>query len=222
MDKIDIFLFGAGGHARSVADVISSEGRFHIAGLIDSFQKPGIVCFGYEILGGENELPELCRKKGVSGLCVAIGDNYQRQIVTRRLEIKLPQLEFITTFHPRAIVCQDVVIGAGTVVMPGAIVVSGCSIGRGCLLNTGCSLDHDSVMESWSSLAPGVVTGGNVHIGVNSAIGLGTKISHGITIGRDSVIGIGSVVVQDVPDSCVAHGVPCRVRRQRTPDELYL
>ena len=59
--KMNIILIGARGHARAVADVIKAEGRYKIAGLIDSFQKPGTICFGYKILGGEKNLPNFVK-----------------------------------------------------------------------------------------------------------------------------------------------------------------
>ncbi|RUM39466.1 MAG: transferase [Desulfobulbus sp.] len=217
-----IVIMGAGGHARVVADVIQHEGRFQLVGLIDSFQQAGNVCFGCTVLGGEDDLPELCRKNSISGIFVAVGDNYLRQIITDRILTRLPDLEIITTVHPSAFLGSGVALGEGTVIMPGALVISGSRIGRGCLVNTGSSLDHDSTMEDWSSLGPGAVSGGNVHIRQRTAVSLGARINHGITIGQDCVIGTGSVVVTDIEDGVVAYGVPCRVVRTRQPDESYL
>ena len=36
----------------------------------------------------------------------------------------------------------------------------------------------------------------------------------GITIGKGAVIGAGAVVVSDIPDYCIAVGVPARVIKQ--------
>ena len=218
----NIILIGAGGHARSVADVIKSEGRYQIAGLIDSFQKPGTVCFGYEILGGEKDLPNLCRNLKIYKAFIAIGDNYQRQAMAERIKKAIPEIEFITCIHPSAIIGSDVIIGAGAAIMPGVIIISGCSIAEGCLLNTGSSIDHDGIMEPWSSLGPGVIAGGHLKLGERSAINLGAKVVNDISIGRDTLIGAGAVVSKDIPDNVVAYGVPCRVIRSRKPGEKYL
>lgn len=45
-------------------------------------------------------------------------------------------------------------------------------------------------------------------------LGQGVVVCPGVTIGRNSVIGANSVVRHDVPDFCVAVGVPARVIRQ--------
>ena len=50
-----------------------------------------------------------------------------------------------------------------------------------------------------------VVIKGGAHIGV------GAIILPGVTIGEGSVIGAGAVVCSDIPDYCVAAGVPAKV-----------
>lgn len=44
-------------------------------------------------------------------------------------------------------------------------------------------------------------------------IGIGSIIMPGVTIGEGSVIGAGAVVTKDIPDYCVAIGVPAKVVR---------
>ena len=51
-------------------------------------------------------------------------------------------------------------------------------------------------------------------------IGSNVVISAGVTIGKGAVIGAGSVVTKDVPPMCFAAGVPCRVIREITDDDL--
>lgn len=54
-------------------------------------------------------------------------------------------------------------------------------------------------------------------IGNNVDIGAGAKILGPITIGNNVVIGANAVVLRDVPDNCMALGVPAVVRK-RTKD----
>ena len=42
-------------------------------------------------------------------------------------------------------------------------------------------------------------------------IGSGTKILLNVRIGSNVIIGAGSIVTKDIPDNCVAAGVPCKV-----------
>ena len=217
-----VIVIGAGGHARAVLDVLKSEGRYRIGGLIDSFQKPGTICFGHKILGGEKELPDICSDVRTRNVFIAIGDNYQRQAMAERVQKAVSGIKFITCIHHSAIIGSDVTIGKGTVIMPGVIIVSGCTISEGCLLNTTSSIDHDGIMDNWSSLAPGVIAGGRIRLGKRSAVGLGAKVINDISIGRDTLVGAGAMVTKDISDNVLAYGIPCRVIRRRQSGEPYL
>ena len=113
-------------------------------------------------------------------------------------------------------------VGAGTVLMAGVVVNSDSRIGAHCILNTRASLDHDCIMDDFSSLAPGVTVGGVARIGMYSAVSLGANIIHGKNIGAHTVVGAGALVQKDIPDHCVAYGVPARVVRPRAEGERYL
>ena len=53
-----------------------------------------------------------------------------------------------------------------------------------------------------------------VSIGDGSWLGHGAVVLPGVTIGRHVVVGANSVVTSDLPDNCVAAGVPARVIKQ--------
>jgi sugar O-acyltransferase (sialic acid O-acetyltransferase NeuD family) len=217
-----ILLIGAGGHARSVLDVIRSEGRCHVAGLIDSSMPKATILLGLPVLGQESDLPLVCQEQGTTLGIVAIGDNWQRRAAMERLGALVPGFAFVSSVHPSATVADDVTIGPGTVIMAGAVVVSGSRIGKGCIVNTLASLDHDGVMEDYASLAPGAVTGGRVHLGTCAAVGLGARIVHNLGIGAHAVVGAGALVMEDIPSEVVAFGVPAQVIRRRAVDDPYL
>ncbi len=52
-------------------------------------------------------------------------------------------------------------------------------------------------------------------IGDGSWLGHGTVVLPGARIGRNVVVGANSVVKGELPDDCLAAGVPARVLRQR-------
>ena len=69
----NIFLFGSSGHARVIAEIIEQEGLYKIIGLLDTNQPTGTKCFGYEILGSDDELPQLISVMLIkSGLSVSV------------------------------------------------------------------------------------------------------------------------------------------------------
>jgi sugar O-acyltransferase (sialic acid O-acetyltransferase NeuD family) len=167
-------------------------------------------------------LPALAHSLDAGGCIVAIGDNWRRHLMVERIAGLAPELQFVTAVHPSAQIARGVTLGRGTVVMAGVVVNSDSRVGDFCILNTNASLDHDGVMENYSSLAPGAVTGGNVRLGAYSAVSLGARVLQGLTIGEHTVIGAGALVLADVPGFSVAYGTPAAIVRTRGAGDKYL
>ncbi|MCZ2355231.1 MAG: acetyltransferase [Bacteroidia bacterium] len=220
--KQKIVVIGSSGHAKVAIDVIEKEGKFSIVGLIDSFKKAGQEVFNYQILGTEEDLPILSKKYNLFGSFIAIGDNWQRHLMAKKIEKISPTLNFVSTFHPSVQLARGAIIGKGTIATAESVVNSDCEIGTFCIINTKASLDHDCIMGNFSSLAPNATTGGNVKIDAFSSISLGANIIHNRNIGKHTVIGAGSVVLNDIPDYCVAYGTPAKVIRTRQEGDKYL
>lgn len=217
----NIVIIGLSGHASVIVDIVEREGKYRLAGLIAA-ERGMETAFGYPILGVDEVLPDLVAQYNLVGGVIAIGDNWQRHRVAQKIRALLPGFVFVKAVHPSAQLARGVTMGAGSVVMAGAVINSGCDVGEFCIVNTRSALDHDSHMADFCSLAPGATTGGGVRIGAFSAVSLGANVIHGCSIGQHTVIGAGALVLQDVPDCCVAYGVPARVIRARTIGEGYL
>lgn len=218
----NIILVGSSGHAKVVIDIVEKQGRYKIAGLLDSFRKIGEETFGYRILGAETDLPSLIQQHGLQGAIIAIGDNFVRAKVAENISSIAPSLLFVSAIHPKASIGRGATIGAGSVVMAGCAINPCCSVGDFCILNTNASLDHDSCMDNYSSLAPQATTGGSCRIGAYSALSIGATIRHGITIGEHTVVGAGSVVLSNIEAYCIAYGTPAKKIRGRQLGEKYL
>lgn len=207
-----LVLWGAGGHARVVAELAALEGRFEVVGLIDDVnpERHGTAPFGVPILGGADVLPGL-HSRGVRHLLVAIGSCRARLELTEqaeRLGFSCPVL-----VHPRAFVSPSASVGAGSVVAAAGHVGPGSTIGRASIVNTGASVDHDCRLDDGVHVAPGATLGGGVTIGRGAWVGLGAAVIQDRTIGAWTIVGAGSVVVRDLPDGVVAWGSPAKVRR---------
>ncbi|MCG5078782.1 acetyltransferase [Paraburkholderia tagetis] len=218
----NIVIVGSSGHAKVVIDIVERASRYRIVGLIDSFSAVGSETLGYKILGNELALPNIIKTQQVAGMLIAVGDNYARCDLRNRIASIAPHLPLVSAIHPQAAIARSAQIGAGTVVMAGAVVNADSVIGESCIVNTKASLDHDGKMAPYSSLAPGVVTGGNCRLGNISAVGIGAILKQGITIGEHSVIGAGAVVLQDVEPYVVAYGNPAKKVHSRKAGAPYL
>lgn len=51
----------------------------------------------------------------------------------------------------------------------------------------------------------------NVEIGDGSWLGTHVVIAGNVEIGKNCVIGANSVVTKNIPNYCVAEGIPCRI-----------
>ncbi len=218
----NIVVVGLSGHARVVIDTIERQGRYRIAGIVDTYRPVGYSCLGHAVLGDEFRLPDIVRQNNICGAVVAIGDNWLRHTLVARIRSITPGLPFVTVIHPSAQIADTAKVGAGSIILPGAIVCASADVGEFCILNTKASLDHDGTMADFSSFAPAVSTGGRVTVKPFAAVMLGANIIDSVCIGEHSVVGAGSLVLRDVPDFVVAYGSPAKVIRTRRPGDPYM
>jgi sugar O-acyltransferase (sialic acid O-acetyltransferase NeuD family) len=222
MTAVPLLLVGASGHCRSLLTVIRRQAVYEPVGLIDSLQPVGSKVLGLPVLGREADALAITESHGISHLFIAVGDNFQRQRLSRLFSELVPACRFAVLIDPSAVVAADATLASGVAVMAHSYVGPGTRIDEGALINTAASIDHDSSLGAFASLAPGVITGGRVAVGARSAIGLGAHIIHGISIGADTVVGAGSLVLSELPEGIVAYGSPAMIVRTRTSDEPYL
>ncbi|MDQ0063382.1 acetyltransferase [Paenibacillus harenae] len=214
-----ILVYGAGGHAKVVIDVIEKAGIYRIAGLLDGNKPVGTNAYGYSVLGDESYI---LSDDNIHGIIVAIGDNWLRAKIVHAIRAIKPECVFITAIHPQATVARGAVIGEGTVLMAGAVVNSDTIIGSHCVLNTISSVDHDSRLDDYVTMAPHAATGGGVRIESYCTISIGASLIHSVTVHEHTVIGAGATVLSAIESYSVAYGTPARVVRKREAGERYL
>jgi acetyltransferase-like isoleucine patch superfamily enzyme len=94
--------------------------------------------------------------------------------------------------------------------------LAGVSIGEKVLIGRNVHIsDHTHRHDdpAMPVMDQGLTAPKQVIVGNGSWIGQGSVICPGVAIGRNAVIGANSVVRADVPDHCLAAGVPARVIR---------
>lgn len=88
----------------------------------------------------------------------------------------------------------------------------GITIRSGCLIASGTSiLCHEHVYRDPNDFDLPLLK--PVEIGERTFVGVGVTILPGVTIGSDCIIGAGSLVSKDIPNGCLAVGVPAKVIR---------
>jgi UDP-N-acetylbacillosamine N-acetyltransferase len=208
-----IVIWGAGGHALVVADLVRASGHYTLAGYLVDAENSGYMRESLRsfVLGGSEKLDALL-EDGVREVVVAIGDCKTRLAVAARLTAR--GFTLATLVHPGAIVAPDANLGAGTVIAAGAVVGTQALVGENVILNTNASIDHECRIADGAHISPGAHLAGQVTVGRASWVGIGASVIDGITIGANSVVGAGAVVIRDIRDNVLACGVPAKVIRE--------
>ena len=130
---------------------------------------------------------------------------------------------------------ENTSIGEYTIIGRGVTVENHVLIGKRCKLESNCYITAYSNLEDYVFIAPGVVTSNDnflgrteerlIHIqGVTvkrgGRIGVGAVILPGKIIGEDALVAAGCVVTKDVPARKVVMGMPARVIRDVSEEQL--
>lgn len=217
-----ILIFGGGNQATYTIDIIRKEGKYRIAGIIDSVKEIGSEVFGCKVLGRIEDLENIYKEHDIYGGIIAIGDNYSRHFVSKQILVKIPNFTFINAIHPSVIVGGNVNIGVGVVAMAGVIFNTNAVIHSHTFFATGCQIEHDCEIKSFASVSAGTVLGGHVLLGAFSALTLNVTVLDRLKIGGNTVVGAGSLVLKDLPNDVLAYGNPCKVIRSREFGEKFL
>ncbi len=130
--------------------------------------------------------------------------------------------------HPRAILVGDVHIGPGCYIAPGAslrgdlgriVIGEGANIQDHCLLH--CFPRADCVVGPWGHIGHGAVLHG-AHVGEHALIGMNAVLMDGSVVGAAAFVAAMSFLPAgaEVPPAQLAAGVPAKVRRPLSADEL--
>lgn len=199
-----VVIIGAGGHAKSIAEIIIKSGD-EIVGFLDDNKSIGTIIIeslDLKVIGKIDD----CVKYNFVEFIIGIGSNEIREKIANKYNLK-----YYTAIHPSANIALDTQIGEGTVVMAGAIINTSAQIGKHCIINSGAIIEHDDTIENFVHISPGALLAGNVRIGMNTHIGIGATIKNDIIITSNTIVGAGAVVVKNIINSGVYIGVPAKI-----------
>lgn len=198
----DIYLIGAGGHAKVILALLEEQGRKCLGIYDDNKALCGKTLLGVPIIGVVNELAD---KNGISAV-IAIGNNNVRKHIAGTFH----NLHWTTLIHPYSWVHKSVKIQEGSVIFAGAVIQPDARIGKHTIINTSASIDHDCVIGNFCHIAPGCHLAGRVNVEDNTFIGVGTAVIPSISIISNTTIGAGAVVVNDIKETGTYIGIPAK------------
>ena len=142
----DVYVLGAGGHAKVVISTLRAAGYRVPAVYDDDTSKWYTTCLDVPIVGPVSQILSLPMPQAV----IAIGNNYVRKCIAEQLV----GVQWVTVVHPAACVDVSATLGAGTVVFAGAVIQPDVVIGAHTIINTGATVDHDCRIGEYVHIAP--------------------------------------------------------------------
>ncbi len=196
-EKIKLILFGAGGHALSVIDVIESTNKFKILFCLDNYE--GTIG-KYKVYKQRKNLSYY--KKFTNKVFISIG-----QIKTAKIRMllykRLIKNKFIlpNIISPTAYVSKNSEIKNGTIVMHHVLINSLCEIGENCIINSKSLIEHGVKIENNCHIATGGIINGDCYIKKETFIGSNSTIIQGKIVGSNSIIGSGKTLKKNLPSN---------------------
>ena len=148
--------------------------------------------------------------------------------MTRTFHGQSPSVPDSAFVDPSAVVIGKVTLGENVGVWPNTTIrgdISTITIGDGSNIQDNCCLhvDHQQPLTVGCDCVVGhSVTRHACEIGNGFLIGMGATVLSGAKIGAGSLIAAGALVVEnaEIPPGSLVTGVPGKIRRQTTEDEL--
>lgn len=194
MQKKDVVILGAGGHAQVIADIVTAMGHSVLAFLDDNVN-------AQDRSGNIRDY----KKYNNAEFIIGIGDANTREKLSNELPVK-----WFTALHPSAVISISSIIGEGTVVMPNAVINSNACIGSHCIINSGAIVEHDNIIGDFTHVSIGAKLGGTVIVGKKAWIGIGATVTNNVSICNNCMVGAGAVVIRNIDECGTYVGVPSR------------
>ena len=199
----NLVLFGGGGHAKMLVDLLRQQTSFNLVGIVDDAIPPGETVMGVPVLGDSSCLEDLL-SQGIVLSANGLGStkNLESRI---RVSERLRELGFIlpAIVHPRSIVEPSTQLEDGAQILAGAYVGSEAVIEHDCVINTGAIVSHHCQIGPYSTISPGTLLAAEVKVGMRCLVGMGVKVNTGVRIGDGCQIGNGAIIHFDVPERTI-------------------
>jgi sugar O-acyltransferase (sialic acid O-acetyltransferase NeuD family) len=186
----DIVFVGFGGHAKSVADCIEREGKYHIIGYTDLQEHHS----KYMYLGTDSTLQKIF-DSGVHNAAIGIGfmgSGSKRNTIydtLKKIGFSLPVI-----MDPSAIVAESAVLGEGTFVGKSAIINAEATVGKMAIINSKALVEHECIVGDYTHIAVGAVLCGQVKVGTETLIGANATVIQCREIGDHRIVPAGAVI----------------------------
>jgi hypothetical protein len=150
MGLLDLYIHGAGSHARKVYYSATLAG-FSVIGFIDDDAGVKSPINGVPMF----KRSELADKMILSNIFVAIGAAHTRKKIAEQYSAQGWSLPSV--IHPSASICVNSFIEEGVYIGANSVLESGVQVGKGAIIDICVAVDHDCQIESYTHLRAGTI-----------------------------------------------------------------
>ena len=182
-----LLIVGAGGHGRSVAEIVAAGDTWRFVGFVDDTVPRSAAGSSCPVIGPIAELAA-CRSVAEFAI-VAIGNNAVRE----RLQQQLIDLGFdiASVIHRSAIVAPSARLGAGCAIMAGAVIGTEARLGAGVIVNSGAVVDHHCSVQDYAHLGTNACMAGGSVLGRSAWMQAGSALGYGVQVPAGTVLNVG-------------------------------
>lgn len=177
---------GAGGHGKSVADLLLLQDEYELVGFLDDAYPAVVDVWSFPVLGKVTAEALQLLKGNVSNVVVAIGNNELREKLFKLLigfVFKMPSV-----VHPNAFVSPRASLGNGCMVMANAVIGTEARLGEGVIVNAGAIVDHHAVVDDFCHLGVNASMAGGARLGRSAWAQAGVALGYGIAIPERQIL----------------------------------
>jgi UDP-N-acetylbacillosamine N-acetyltransferase len=200
--KNKLVIIGAGGHTRSVINLLPGD-LFEVTGIYDDSFNTGqkeTIC-GIPVIGKIKDI------KADELVVISSGDNEKRELYFRNYYGQLFKKNLV---HQTAFIEKTAHLGEANQVLARVYVNTNTSIGSNNILNSGCIIEHEVMIGNHNHISVGTLICGRVNIGDHCFIGAGAVVIDKLSICSNVIIGANSVVVRNITEPGTYAGNPPR------------
>lgn len=203
----NIVIIGAGDLGKElvwlIEDINKVKPTYVILGFLDGDKdKAGRQFYGYEVLGTEERLEELEKKRDAFAVIAIQEGNVRKKIHELHREFR----HWETIVHPSAVIADSVSAGRGCVFFPQVTVSVDTVLGDFGLYYIHATVCNDCEVDDYVSVMSGVQISERVKIGEGSYLAAGAAIYPNVVIGKNVRIGVGADVSRNQADGAEVVG----------------
>ncbi len=191
MKKDKIIIYGDGGHASSCIDLVESEKKFQIVGVVSN--KKFKTFDSYPVIGSDKELLNL--KKITKN--IIIGISFYKDLKKRKKifsKLKILGFNMPTICSPLSYISKNVKIGEGSQIFHRVVINKNAVIESNCIVNNQSLIEHDVRIKQNTQISTSVTINGGCIIGQDVFIGSGSILRENLKIKNNSFIKMGSIL----------------------------